>query len=77
MFKVEIIGNIGQDAKVVDYNGNKFVSFSVAHSVRLYLERRWRRIAAISESRKASVRSRKWQVAHIPGQQQPCDPCNM
>lgn len=32
MFKVEIIGNIGQDAKVVDYNGNKFVSFSVAHS---------------------------------------------
>lgn len=29
------------------------------------------------QSRETSVRSRKWQVAHIPGQQQPCDPCNM
>lgn len=32
MFKVEIIGNLGQDSKVVENNGNKFVSFSVAHS---------------------------------------------
>ena len=32
MFKVEIIGNIGQDARVVENGGNKFVSFSVAHS---------------------------------------------
>lgn len=32
MFKIEIIGNIGQDARVYDTNGNTFVSFTVAHS---------------------------------------------
>ena len=32
MFKVEVIGNLGQDAKVVENGGKKFVSFSVAHS---------------------------------------------
>ncbi|MBR1800668.1 MAG: single-stranded DNA-binding protein [Bacteroidaceae bacterium] len=32
MFKVEIIGNLGQDAKVVENAAGKFVSFSLAHS---------------------------------------------
>lgn len=32
MFKAEIIGYIGSDAKIVNNNGNEFVSFSVAHS---------------------------------------------
>lgn len=32
MFRIEVIGNIGADAKVVSVNGNEFVSFSVAHS---------------------------------------------
>lgn len=32
MLVTEIIGNIGQDAQVKDYNGRKFVSFSVADS---------------------------------------------
>ena len=31
MFKVEFIGNLGADAEVKDVNGNKFVSFRVAH----------------------------------------------
>lgn len=32
MLKIEIIGNIGNDAKIVQNNGAEFVSFSVAHS---------------------------------------------
>ncbi len=32
MFKIEIIGHIGADARIVSNNGNEFVSFSVAHS---------------------------------------------
>jgi single-stranded DNA-binding protein len=34
MLKVELIGNIGADAEVKDYQGNKFVTFRVAHSSR-------------------------------------------
>lgn len=29
MVSIEVIGNIGADAKIVDYNGTKFVSFNV------------------------------------------------
>ena len=32
MLKVEIIGNIGNDAVVRDFNGKKFIAFNVAHS---------------------------------------------
>lgn len=32
MLKVEIIGNIGADAEVKEFNGKKYVSFSVAHT---------------------------------------------
>lgn len=32
MIKMEIIGNLGADAEVKLYNGNKFVSFRVAHT---------------------------------------------
>ena len=32
MLKVEIIGNIGNDAAVKDFNGKKFIAFNVAHS---------------------------------------------
>ena len=32
MFKVEIIGNLGQDAKVIENSSGKSVTFSVAHS---------------------------------------------
>ena len=32
MIKLEIIGNLGADAEVKVYNGNKFVSFRVAHT---------------------------------------------
>lgn len=32
MFKVEAIGNLGADADVRDSNGNKFISFRIAHS---------------------------------------------
>lgn len=32
MFKVEVIGNLGADAEVVEVNGNKFVSFRVANT---------------------------------------------
>lgn len=32
MFKVEIIGNLGQDARINENTNGKFVSFSVAHS---------------------------------------------
>lgn len=32
MIKVEIIGNLGADAELKDYNGSKFVSFRVAHT---------------------------------------------
>ena len=34
MLKVELIGNIGADAEVKDFQGNKFVTFRVAHSSR-------------------------------------------
>ena len=30
MEKITLIGNIGQDAKTVEYQNNKFLSFSVA-----------------------------------------------
>ena len=32
MLKVEIIGNLGADAEIKDYNGSKFVTMRVAHS---------------------------------------------
>ena len=32
MIKLEIIGNLGADAEIKQYNGNKFVSFRVAHT---------------------------------------------
>lgn len=32
MVKLDIIGNLGADAMLQTYNGNKFVSFRVAHS---------------------------------------------
>lgn len=32
MFKIEVIGNIGADAKIVNTNGSEFVSFSLAHT---------------------------------------------
>lgn len=32
MIKLEIVGNLGADAEIKEYNGNKFVSFRVAHS---------------------------------------------
>ena len=32
MLKVEIIGNIGNDAVIKDFNGKKFIAFNVAHS---------------------------------------------
>lgn len=34
MLKVEIIGNIGNDAEIKEFGGRKHVSFSVAHSER-------------------------------------------
>lgn len=32
MFVAEIIGNIGNDAQVKDFNGKKYIAFNVAHS---------------------------------------------
>ena len=32
MLQVEIIGNIGNDAQVKDFNGKKYIAFNVAHS---------------------------------------------
>lgn len=32
MLKIQVIGNLGSDAKVENYNGQKFVSFNVAHN---------------------------------------------
>lgn len=32
MIRLEIVGNLGADAEIKDYNGSKFVSFRVAHS---------------------------------------------
>jgi len=32
MLQVEIIGNIGSDAVIKDFNGKKFIAFNVAHS---------------------------------------------
>lgn len=32
MVKLEVIGNLGADAQLQNYNGNKFVSFRVAHT---------------------------------------------
>lgn len=34
MLKIEVIGNLGNDAESVDYQGRRFTSFSVAHSDR-------------------------------------------
>ena len=34
MLKLEIIGNLGADAVVQDYNGEKFCSFRVAHTTK-------------------------------------------
>ena len=34
MLQVEIIGNIGNDAQVKDFNGKKYIAFNVAHSER-------------------------------------------
>lgn len=34
MFRVEIIGNVGADAEIKNANGNQFVSFRVAHTVK-------------------------------------------
>jgi single-strand DNA-binding protein len=34
MLQVEVIGNIGADAVVKEFNGQKFISFSVAHTER-------------------------------------------
>ena len=31
MLQVEIIGNIGNDAQVKDFNGKKYIAFNVAH----------------------------------------------
>lgn len=32
MLKLEILGNIGNDAQVKDFNGKKYIAFNVAHS---------------------------------------------
>lgn len=32
MLQVEIIGNLGQDAEVKEFNGQKYIAFSVAHT---------------------------------------------
>lgn len=34
MLQIEVIGNIGNDAEIKDFGGNKYVSFNVAHSER-------------------------------------------
>lgn len=34
MYKATIIGNLGQDAVYKDLNGNRYISFSLAHSER-------------------------------------------
>ncbi|MBQ9847373.1 MAG: single-stranded DNA-binding protein [Clostridia bacterium] len=35
MFKVEIIGNLGVDARVESVNGSEFLAFSVAHNEKI------------------------------------------
>jgi len=32
MLQCEVIGNLGNDAEIKDFNGKKYVSFSIAHS---------------------------------------------
>lgn len=32
MIKIEMIGNLGADAEVKEYNGRKFISFRIAHT---------------------------------------------
>lgn len=32
MIRIEMIGNLGADAEVKDYNGRKFISFRIAHT---------------------------------------------
>lgn len=32
MLKINIIGNLGKDAEIKDFNGNKFILFNVAHT---------------------------------------------
>lgn len=34
MLQIEVIGNIGADAEIKEFNGKKYVSFNVAHSER-------------------------------------------
>ena len=34
MLTAEIIGNIGNDAEIKEFNGKKYISFSVAHTDR-------------------------------------------
>lgn len=38
MFISEIIGNIGNDASIVDIKGRKYISFSVAHTIKRMTE---------------------------------------
>lgn len=35
MLQIDIIGNIGNDAQVKDFNGKKYIAFNVAHSEKL------------------------------------------
>lgn len=32
MIRIEMIGNLGADAEIKDYNGRKFISFRIAHT---------------------------------------------
>lgn len=32
MLQIEIIGNLGQDAEIKEFNGQRYISFSVAHT---------------------------------------------
>lgn len=32
MLQIEIIGNLGRDAEIKDFNGRKFIAFTIAHS---------------------------------------------
>ena len=34
MLKIEVIGNIGNDAEIKEFSGKKYVSFNIAHSER-------------------------------------------
>ncbi len=32
MLQIEIIGNLGQDAEIKEFNGQRYISFSIAHT---------------------------------------------